>query len=241
MFSSGCARLSLASQLQLMMFKPPLPAGLQVLMLFEERPMPKSAIRSRTHRGRSRGFSIVELVVSLSVMLILTAIAVPSLLRSLRAYQLNDAATRLSAMLKFTRFEAVRRNTQINFLMQTSGTGYLVGTDSNKNGNLDPTDKQELIAGYATLLPAGVAPTPTAITTALGAATLTPVYGSPATVTFDARGAIRVGGTVSSNIFVFYIGSTNDPDPGYRAVILLPAGTTQIWTAPSAGPWQQVG
>jgi prepilin-type N-terminal cleavage/methylation domain-containing protein len=224
------------------MFKPPLPAGLQVLLLLEERPMPTSATRSGTHRSRSRGFSIVELVVSLSVMLILTAIAIPSLMRSLRAYQLNDAATRLSAMLKFARFEAVRRNTQVNFLMQASGTGYLVGTDSNGNNALDPTEKQELIAGFATLLPAGVAPTPTAITAALGGAALNPVYsGSIATVTFDARGAIRVGGTVSSNIFVFYIGSTIDPDPGYRAVILLPAGTTQIWSAPSAGPWQQVG
>ena len=203
--------------------------------------MPTSATRSGTHRGRSRGFSIVELVVSLSVMLILTAIAIPSLMRSLRAYQLNDAATRLSAMLKFARFEAVRRNTQVNFLMQASGTGYLVGTDSNGNNVLDPKEKQELIAGFATLLPSGVAPPPTAITTALGASTLTTVYSPPATVTFDARGAIRVGGTVSSSIFVFYIGSTNDPDPGYRAVILLPAGTTQIWSAPTGGPWQQVG
>jgi type IV fimbrial biogenesis protein FimT len=204
--------------------------------------MPKSATRSGRHCGHCRGFSIVELVVSLSVMLILTAIAIPSLMRSLRAYQLNDAATRLSAMLKFARFEAVRRNTQANFLMQSSGTGYLVGTDSNGNNTLDPTEKQELIAGFATLLPSGVAPTPTAITTALGGAALNTVYGgSTATVTFDARGAIRVGGTVSSSIFVFYIGNASDPDSGYRAVILLPGGTTQVWSAPSGGPWQQIG
>lgn len=185
---------------------------------------------------------MVEMAVSMTVLLILTAIAIPNLMRSFRTYQLNDAAVRLSAMLKFARFEAVRRNTQVNFLMQASGTGYLVGTDSNGNNAIDPIEKQELIAGYATLLPSGVAPTPTAITTALGGAALNTVYGSTtATVTFDARGAIRVGGNVSSSIFVFYIGSTNDPDPGYRAVILLPAGTTQIWSAPSAGPWQQVG
>jgi Tfp pilus assembly protein FimT len=176
------------------------------------------------------------------VMLILTAIAVPPLMRSLRTYQLNDAATRLTAMLKFTRFEAVRRNTQVNFLMHVSGTGYLVGTDSNNDGTLQPTEKQELIAGFATVLPSGVAPTPTAINTALGTSTLTTVYGSTsATVTFDARGAIRVGGAVSNSVFVFYIGSINDPDPGYRAVVLLPGGTTQIWSAPSAGPWQKIG
>ena len=176
--------------------------------------------------------------------MILSAIAIPTLMRSLRAYQLNDAATRLAAMLKFTRFEAVRRNKQVNFLMQASGTGYLVGTDSGRNGTLQATDKQELIAGFATLLPAGVAPAPTAITAALGGTTPTVVYGSStATVTFDSRGAIRngIGGSVSSSIYVFYIGSINDPDPGYRAVILLPGGTTQVWSAPGAGPWQQVG
>jgi len=203
--------------------------------------MPKSATRSSTHRSHSRGFSTVELVVSLCVLLILTAIAIPSLMRSLRAYQLNDAATRLSAMLKFTRFEAVRRNTQVNFLMQTSGNGYLVGTDSNGDGTLQATEKQELIAGFATVLPSGVAPAPNAILTALNTSTLNTVSGDNATVTFDARGAIRVGGNVSASIFVFYIGSTNDPDPGYRAVILLPSGTTQIWSALSGGPWQQVG
>jgi len=51
---------------------------------------------------------MVELVVSMTVMLILTAIAIPTLMRSFRAYQLNDTATRLADMLKFTRFDPVR-------------------------------------------------------------------------------------------------------------------------------------
>lgn len=209
--------------------------------------MLKSATRSGTPRSAIAGFSIVELVVSLSVMLILTAIAIPTLMRSFRTYQLNDAATRLSAMLKFTRFEAVRQNKQVNFMMQVSGTGWLVGVDSNHNNNntgpLDPTEKQELIAGFATLLPSGVGPPPTAITAALGGAALTTKSGSAGTITFDARGAIRTafGGGVSASTYVFYVGSINDPDPGYRAVILLPSGSTQIWTAPGGGPWQQVG
>jgi len=56
------------------------------------------------------GFSMVELTVSMTVLMILTAIAIPSLMRSFRTYQLNDVAARLSDILKFTRFEAVRRN-----------------------------------------------------------------------------------------------------------------------------------
>jgi len=202
----------------------------------------KSAPISRTRRSRSGGFSMVELAVSLTVLLILTAIAVPTLMRSFRTYQLNDAAARVSDMLKFTRFEAVRRNTQINFLMQASGSGWIVGTDSNGNGTIDATEKQQLITGFATLLSSGVAPTPSAISAALGGASLTTLSGSAGSVTFDARGAIRAGinGAVSSNIDVFYVGSLSDPEFGFRAVILLPSGSTQIWTAPDGGAWQQI-
>jgi len=203
----------------------------------------KSAARSGTRRTAVAGFSMLELVMSICVMLILTALAIPSLTRSLRSYQLNSAAASVSDMLKFTRFEAVRRNTQINFLMQANGPGWLVGTDSNNNGVLDPKEKQQMIAGYPTLLPAGTAPAPTAIKAALGGAALTTLSGANGTVTFDARGAVRqaINGPLAVNPYVFYVGNANDPDSGYRAVILLPSGSTQTWTAPSGGPWRQVG
>ena len=205
--------------------------------------MIKSAARSGTRRTAVAGFSMLELVMSICVMLILTALAIPSLTRSLRSYQLNSAAASVSDMLKFTRFEAVRRNTQINFFMQANGPGWLVGTDSNNNGVLDPKEKQQMIAGYPTLLPAGTAPAPTAIKAALGGAALTTLSGANGTVTFDARGAVRqaINGPLAVNPYVFYVGNANDPDSGYRAVILLPSGSTQTWTAPSGGPWRQVG
>ena len=200
--------------------------------------MGRSATLSSTQRSRSGGFSMVELAVSMTVMLILTAVAIPSLMRSFRTYQLNDAASRLADQLKFTRFEAVRQNTQISFMMQQSGSNWIVGTDSNRSGAIDATEKQFVITGFATLLSGGVAPSPTAIIAKVGA--LTTKSGSNGSVTFDARGAIRVGGNVSTSVFVFYIGSSTDPEFGFRAVILLPSGSTQIWTAPNGGTWQQI-
>lgn len=196
-----------------------------------------------SNRRSADGFSMVELVVSICVMLVLTALAIPSLMRSMRAYQLNSAAASVSDMLKFTRFEAVRRNKQINFLMQANGTGWLVGTDSNNSGALDPTEKQQSIAGYATLLPSGIAPPPNAISAALGGAALTPLSAGGSTVTFDARGAVRqiIGGQIAPNPYVFYVGNANDPDSGYRAVVLLPSGSVEVWTAPQGGAWRRVG
>jgi len=203
----------------------------------------KSATRSGTPRSAIAGFSMVELVMSICVMLILTALAIPSLMHSLHAYQLNSAAASVSDVLKFTRFEAVRRNTQINFLMQASGTGWLVGTDSNNSGVLDPIEKQQFIAGYATLLPAGTAPPPNAIRASLGGAALTALSGSNGAVTFDARGAVRptIGAALAITPYVFYVGNAVNPDSGYRAVVLLPSGSTQIWTAANGGPWRRVG
>jgi type IV fimbrial biogenesis protein FimT len=211
-----------------------------VLRPNEETILGRSATLSSTQRSRSRGFSMVELSVSLTVVLILTAMAIPSLMRSFRTYQLNDAAARVSDMLKFTRFEAVRRNKQVCFLMQQSPSTSIIGTDSTCGGTFDVNGKQEVIAGFATLLSSGVAPSPSAISTALGGASLTTKSGSNGSVTFDARGAIRVGGNVSSSVFVFYIGSATDPEFGYRAVVLIPSGSTQIWTVPSGGTWQQI-
>jgi len=206
----------------------------------EENYLGRSATFSGTRRSRDRGFSMVELAVSLTVVLILSAVAIPSLMRSIRTYQLNSAAARVADMLKFTRFEAVRRNKQINFLMQASPDGWIVGTDSDNSGLVDATEKQQLIAGFAALLPSGVAPSPTAISAALGGATLTTKSGSNGSVTFDARGAIRVGGAISTSVFIFYLGSAVDPQFGYRAVVLLPTGTTQVWTAQAGGAWHQI-
>jgi len=179
---------------------------------------------------------MVELAVSLTVVLILTAVAIPSIMRSFRTYQLNSAAARVADMLKFTRFEAVRRNKQINFLMQTSVDGWIVGTDSDNNGSVDATEKQQLISGFAALLPSGVAPSPTAISAALGGAALTTKSGSNGSVTFDARGAV-----LSLTADVFYLGSAANPEFGYRAVVLLASGAVQIWTAPAGGTWQRIG
>lgn len=209
----------------------------------------KSATRSGTPRRATAGFSMVELVVSICVMLVLTAMAIPSLVHSLRGYQLNSAAASVSDMLKFTRFEAVRRNTQINLQVTRCGISWIVWTDSFDVGNsgscsvIDPRDKQQTIAGYPTLLPAGAPlPPPNAITAALGGA-LTTLSGGNSSVTFDARGAVRNGwnGVLAPRSLVFYVGGNNGSDSGFRAVVLLPSGSTQIWTAPSGGPWRRVG
>jgi prepilin-type N-terminal cleavage/methylation domain-containing protein len=181
------------------------------------------------------GFSMVELLVSLVIVLILTAVALPSLTLSYRTYQLNDSASRLSAMLKFTRFEAIRLNRLVSCQIQQNGTDWVVWADSINNGTPDPGEMQFLVTGTSTLLPAGAPPAPTAILTAIGAASMTVASGTNSSIPFDHRGAVSPSAT-----YVMYIGNSTNPDFGYRAVVLLPSGVTQVWTAPAGGAWQRV-
>lgn len=192
---------------------------------------------------------MVELAVSLVIVLILSAIAIPTMMDSLRAYQLNDAAARVSDLLKFTRFEAVRTNRQVNFLIQPSGAGWIVGTDANRSGAIDPSEKQEDLVGFATLIPAAGLPAPGPITAALGVGALTTLSGNPGSVTFDVRGAVRtaINGPLTANVYVIYLGAVDsnnanaNPQFGYRAVVVLPAGGTQVWTSPpNSGTWQRI-
>jgi prepilin-type N-terminal cleavage/methylation domain-containing protein len=200
----------------------------------------KSAPNPRTRRSRIGGFSLVELAVSMTVVLILSAIAIPSLMHSVRTYQLNSVAGSVSDILKFTRFEAVRRNKAVPFQLQQFGNDWVAWADPDNDGNVDPTEKQVRISGFVTLLQAGGGPpAPTAITNAVGA--LTPTPANPGPLQFDARGAVRVNNTLTSNVYVFYVGGAANPDEfGYRAVILLPSGATQIWLASAGGPWRRV-
>jgi Tfp pilus assembly protein PilE len=187
---------------------------------------------------------MVELAVSLAVLLILTSIAIPSLTQAFRTYQLNDAAGRVSDLLKFTRFEAVRRNSLEYFKFQKTG---VVWTSSSASSTTPlTTEKQLLFTGFATLLPANTSGLPgqSAICKKLvntsGPCLDDSLSGNDGAVTFDARGAIRVGGNVSASVFVFYVGGATNPEFGYRAVIQLPSGSTQVWTAPNGGAWQQI-
>lgn len=204
----------------------------------EEVTLGRNATFSGTRRSRSSGFSMVELAVSMTVLLILTAIAIPSLMRSFRTYQLNDAATRLSDILKFTRFEAVRRNTPVTMRINNpSGTDWNVWTDSNGDSVEDATEKQIFISGFVSLLPASGLPSPTTITATLGGTgALTTVSGAAGFIRFDSRGAVS---PLAAD--VLYLGSTTNPEFGYRAVVLLPSGAVQIWTAPAGGTWQRIG
>ena len=204
--------------------------------------MEKRAKSAPVDLATNRGFSLVELVVSVAVLLVLAAVAMPALTRAFAAYQLNDAAARLAGILKFTRYEAIRLNKLVDCeIQQTGTTSWVVYADINRNHVLDVGETEDAIAGQNTLLPSGGGiPGPGPIATALGSSglTLTSISGTNAVITFDARGSVTNGS--SYVVYVLYLGNAAGPDAGYRAIVLLPSGMVHVWTAPAGGVWQQV-
>jgi Tfp pilus assembly protein FimT len=184
---------------------------------------------------------LTELVVALAVGLILMGVALPSFLRAYRSYQLSNAATQVSDILRLTRYEAIRLNKPINCVFQPDTTDPTMThaslTDTSGNPLTGLSAKTILLGSAGNLVDAGSVPGAAALPAkaALGATVPVGVPPTGATLQFDARGALASG-----NVDAFYLNSPSAPDAGYRAVLLMPAGSIQIWTGDSAGNWQQL-
>lgn len=189
---------------------------------------------------RQAGFSITELLVALLVGMILLAMGLPSFLRAYRAYQLSTAATQVADILRLARYEAIRLNTQVQCVIQASGSvpqSTNVWVDSNGNGVPDPAEKIFLLGPAGNLVDGGSVPgTAALLSAAVGPVAVTAPSPTLSGVWFDARGAVKAPFTVN----VFYLSSTLAPDAGYRAVLLMPAGSIQVWTSDTSGSWQQL-
>jgi prepilin-type N-terminal cleavage/methylation domain-containing protein len=195
--------------------------------------------RNYLRRDRTRGFTIVELVVVMAVIMIISAVALPSFMRAYRIYQLDDAATQVAGILKFTRYEAIRVNvpaaTPLKAQILQSAAGTYVFADSNNNGTVQGTEKQILFSQNLNLVSAATPPNTAGLATAVGVAALTNVSITNGSVAFDQRGAVT-----PAAVNVLYIGDLAVPNMGDRAVIVLPSGAIQIWTTDSSGNWRQL-
>ena len=192
--------------------------------------MPK--LRNRANRTSFAGFTTVELVVAVAVILIISGVALPSFLRSYRTYQLNDGATKTANLLKLTRFEAIRRNTPVSCQLRQAGQDTSFWVDSNGNTNMDASETQVVFTGAVLPIPSGSAPGAGALAAAVGVPSVTFVSPTNATVTFDQRGAVN-----PAAVSAIFVGNTAVPNLGSRAVVLLPSGSVQVWSADAGGAW----
>lgn len=190
---------------------------------------------------RSHGFSTIELLVVVAIGIVIAAVAVPSVWSGYRTYQLNSAASQVASVLRFTRFEAIRQNTPIDFRTQVlAGGNVQAWADSAapvNDGNVEATEDQFTGSTSGNVVAVGGVPNTAAIATAIGVGALTAVPPAGGLITFDQRGAV----TGASAVYAICLQNTATSSPGYRAVIVLPSGAIELWSSDSAGNWSRIG
>jgi Tfp pilus assembly protein FimT len=193
---------------------------------------------------RARGFSVVELLVVVAIVMVVSGIAIPQITGTLRSYQVTSAASQVADTIKFSRFEAIRRNSPMSFLASWSGVRWGVGTDSNGDTILEPSERQYEITGNVTLLTAAGVPTSATLPAALNVPAITVLSGSTATkaIFFDPRGAVNFAASTGgvATVYVLYVGPTSQSTQDYRAVVVMPSGITQVWAGNAANAWHQI-
>jgi type IV fimbrial biogenesis protein FimT len=95
------------------------------------------------HSRRSNGFTLVEMIVSISIIVILLAIAIPNFRTFVLNARIRSTAEGLLAGLNLARTEAIRRNTPVTFWMVdgitatcqhvTIGTSWVVSVNDPEN------------------------------------------------------------------------------------------------------------
>lgn len=193
---------------------------------------------------RFRGFSLLEMLTAVTVIFILAALAVPSLINQVYAIRIRYSATDLSGVLQSARMEAVRRNSF--YSVQPSAANPVVEQIYDKNGTPMLSMPPAVMASSVSVFfgPGAGAPAEGALLAALNFTPAAATAGAPA---FNSRGlpCIPVGGTTCPLVvgqgFVFFLSRTSATggSGAWSAVAVTPSGRCQVW-AFDGNNWMQL-
>ena len=200
---------------------------------------------SNRNRRVNVGFSLVELLVAVTIVLIVAGIAIPRFLTMIHNAKLQGAASDFDGLLQKARIRAVQDDTYYATYFTSSGTTQEAYVDTKKTGVLDAT-VDPMISMSSEVTPVAAAnvpntgalqglflPTGSTLTVNDGASSSSPV-------TFNSRGlpctSISVsGGTLCSSsstyTTAYWLFFQDDITNTWEGVTISPAGRIQKWRA----------
>ena len=193
---------------------------------------------SRLGNGTRRGFSLVELIMVMAIMLAVAAIAIPKFVTAVSDYRLKSSMAQAAGMLQQQRMHAVRLNTTLQLSRGTKDNGRTYGWVDLAGGTADyvapdpyvelPKNISVVSSGYPGDATSGLSYTAQNVSTAV--------------IKFNARGlpCVGTGGACSNVVTVagspqqvgFVIYFKNDKSfgvSGWGAITITPAGRIRSW------------
>jgi prepilin-type N-terminal cleavage/methylation domain-containing protein len=202
------------------------------------RPRPGTSVSGSSGAG---GFSVIELLVVISITLVLAAIATPNIVDAIANVKLRSSANSVAALLQQTRLLAVHDNKYYTVRTNVSGnlrTAYIdttpatpTATDGSGNGSFDTGEPLTQVSGTTQFAQSGA---PTFNTSSLLG--FTPVSQTAVAVSFNSRGLpCKMSGSVCSPLsggapvgYLFYLTDLR-PQYGWAAVSVSPSGRIKVW------------
>lgn len=216
---------------------------------------------ARRRRSARDGFSMIELLVVITILLVIAAAALPNLMQTLANVRLRSSVNTAAALLQQGRLRAVRDNTYYEVIADsnTADTNVLC-LDLNKNGtckaSADKLDPQARLSGTSVLTTTSP---PTSITSCtscnIPAYPIEQKCGTSACnlgVYFNSRGmpCVPISNASSNTVckiidssshpisYIFYM-TDQRPLYGWAAVTVSPAGRIRVWMYRGNGVWEQ--
>jgi len=203
------------------------------------------------HLCRENGFSLVELTVVLIIVFIVAALAIPSIVSSLRTAHLRGAASDFAGLLEQARISAIQNNRYYStYILAASGNqpqeAYvdllpqsLTGASGNGGTSVAAGDPSVVISSDVTQQPVANAPNTDNLKSQLlpSITSVTPTDTSVTAATFGPRGlpctpVTLTGGTVcdsSGGPTAFWTFFQNSTTGAWQAVTITPAGRIKKW------------
>jgi type IV fimbrial biogenesis protein FimT len=199
-----------------------------------------------TTEKREQGFSLLELMIVVSISFVLAVVAVPRVMNVASDMRLRYAASDLSGLLQTARIQAVRKNASYTVVQGTilgGGNGFFVDLSPARTG-IDAVGNPRMPLPAGTTVSTGSgsgAPNETAFLASLAFT----VNGGANPPSFNARGLPCIFNAaacpqVPNQGFVVFMSKPNlTGNSPWAAVVISPSGHVQVWSADTTGTWVQ--
>ena len=185
----------------------------------------------RKQDNKQQGFSLLEVVIVMGVIVAMTAAVIPNINSSIQNYRLYASAQEIASQVQSARLRAVRGNAMCTFLMSASGRQF--GIDMDGDGSVS-SGADVVLSLNNNVNFSNLSTPPISNATTLSSGTKTGIGFTPrGTLTAVASSGLPDfnPASLAASGYAIYLSNTQNH---FAAVTVSPLGRVRTWTSTSA-------